>query len=303
MLVLRCRRGPGSNDPSRQPSRGRTVRALRTMGRQTGLEIEDRDKTGPLVMARDRFRAVRRKVIHRGWHHNRILGPAVAVDRQTTPVTNHGIYAGWQLDQFTEPSSYEPRDPDHAACEERSAVKPSAQPTLVRTQHPPPRSKPPKTGGFVHCRARPVQAVRPETVLRSATRAGAGHPSTGRETCRIRREAGRTDGHVVTQDCLGRGLRSLRAIGQMPMIAVTTRPGLANEQGRFDGHPPRSPLVHGIIDGVCLADFAGDGAPGRRHHNAERPYLPRRPHPLRLANRCGPGSPFGGSPGSPPVAA
>ena len=38
-------------------------------------EIEDRDKTGPLVMARDRFRAFRRKVIHRGWHHNRPLGP------------------------------------------------------------------------------------------------------------------------------------------------------------------------------------------------------------------------------------
>ena len=36
--------------------------------------IEDRAKTGPLVMARDRFRALRRKVIDRGWQHNRIIG-------------------------------------------------------------------------------------------------------------------------------------------------------------------------------------------------------------------------------------
>ena len=37
-------------------------------------EIEDRAKTGPLVIARDRFRALRRGVIDRGWQHNRIIG-------------------------------------------------------------------------------------------------------------------------------------------------------------------------------------------------------------------------------------
>ena len=37
-------------------------------------EIEDQSKTGPLVMARDRFRALRRDVIRRGWQHNRLFG-------------------------------------------------------------------------------------------------------------------------------------------------------------------------------------------------------------------------------------
>src|SRR3954449_6293135 len=36
---------------------------------------------------------------------------------------------------------------------ERS-VKPPAQPTLVRTQHPPPAMQPPESGGFVHFRGR-----------------------------------------------------------------------------------------------------------------------------------------------------
>jgi hypothetical protein len=37
--------------------------------------IEDRDRTGPAVRARDGMRAVRRRVIDRGWQHNRIVGP------------------------------------------------------------------------------------------------------------------------------------------------------------------------------------------------------------------------------------
>jgi hypothetical protein len=37
-------------------------------------EIEDRAKTGPLVLARDRFRALRRSVVQRGWQHSRIFG-------------------------------------------------------------------------------------------------------------------------------------------------------------------------------------------------------------------------------------
>lgn len=37
-------------------------------------EIDDRTKTGPLVIARDRFRNLRQEVVDRGWHRSRILG-------------------------------------------------------------------------------------------------------------------------------------------------------------------------------------------------------------------------------------
>lgn len=37
-------------------------------------EIEDRSKSGPLVMARDRLRALRRGVVHHGWQHNPVIG-------------------------------------------------------------------------------------------------------------------------------------------------------------------------------------------------------------------------------------
>lgn len=37
-------------------------------------EIEDRSKTGPLVVARDRLRVVRRLVIERGWHRRPVVG-------------------------------------------------------------------------------------------------------------------------------------------------------------------------------------------------------------------------------------
>jgi len=37
-------------------------------------EIEEQSKTGPLVIARDRFRAVRREVIRRGWQHSPLFG-------------------------------------------------------------------------------------------------------------------------------------------------------------------------------------------------------------------------------------
>ena len=37
-------------------------------------EVEDRDKSGPLVIARDAFRSLRRSVITRGWQHNRVVG-------------------------------------------------------------------------------------------------------------------------------------------------------------------------------------------------------------------------------------
>ena len=37
-------------------------------------QIEDRDKSGPLVVVRDGLRAVRRMVIDHGWHRSRWLG-------------------------------------------------------------------------------------------------------------------------------------------------------------------------------------------------------------------------------------
>ena len=37
-------------------------------------EIEDRDKTGVLVLIRDRFRHLRRSVIDRNWHRRPVLG-------------------------------------------------------------------------------------------------------------------------------------------------------------------------------------------------------------------------------------
>ena len=41
---------------------------------QQAWEIEDRDKSGPLVTARDSFRGVRRRVIAHGWQHSRVFG-------------------------------------------------------------------------------------------------------------------------------------------------------------------------------------------------------------------------------------
>jgi hypothetical protein len=39
-------------------------------------EIDDRSKTGRLVIARDRFRNVRQAVVDRGWHRSRVVdGP------------------------------------------------------------------------------------------------------------------------------------------------------------------------------------------------------------------------------------
>jgi hypothetical protein len=37
-------------------------------------EIEDRTKSGPLVLARDQLRAMRRAVIQRGWQHSPVIG-------------------------------------------------------------------------------------------------------------------------------------------------------------------------------------------------------------------------------------
>jgi hypothetical protein len=37
-------------------------------------EIEDQDRTGPAVRARNRFRHLRTTVVRRGWHHNKLVG-------------------------------------------------------------------------------------------------------------------------------------------------------------------------------------------------------------------------------------
>ncbi|MGI8696896.1 MAG: hypothetical protein ACR2JQ_09655 [Mycobacteriales bacterium] len=37
-------------------------------------EIEDQDRTGLAVRVRDRFRRLRKAVVRRSWHHNKILG-------------------------------------------------------------------------------------------------------------------------------------------------------------------------------------------------------------------------------------
>ncbi len=38
-------------------------------------EIEDRQRTGPAVLARDVVRRVRRAVVHHGWHNKPMVGP------------------------------------------------------------------------------------------------------------------------------------------------------------------------------------------------------------------------------------
>lgn len=45
----------------------------RWAAKQAG-EIDDRSKTGPLVMARDRVRKARLAVVQRGWHRSRVFG-------------------------------------------------------------------------------------------------------------------------------------------------------------------------------------------------------------------------------------
>ncbi len=48
-------------------------------------EIEDQSRTGVAVGARDGFRRLRKTVVQRGWHHNRIIGPALRWLGRHTP--------------------------------------------------------------------------------------------------------------------------------------------------------------------------------------------------------------------------
>jgi hypothetical protein len=67
------------DDPTRlvhlgnHPEVGLCIRCAHSVSKWA-WEIEDQSKTGPLVMARDRFRAVRREGIRRGWHHSPLIG-------------------------------------------------------------------------------------------------------------------------------------------------------------------------------------------------------------------------------------
>lgn len=49
------------------------VRCGYSVAKQAGA-IDDRTKTGPLVIARNRFRPLRTTVMQHGWHRNRFIG-------------------------------------------------------------------------------------------------------------------------------------------------------------------------------------------------------------------------------------
>ena len=60
---------------SKHPEVVLCLRCARWAAKVAG-EIEDRGRTGPVVLARDRLRAIRRCVVERGWHRHRWLrGP------------------------------------------------------------------------------------------------------------------------------------------------------------------------------------------------------------------------------------
>ncbi len=41
---------------------------------QQAWHIEDEGRSGPTAVVRERVRGLRAMVIHRGWHHNRLVG-------------------------------------------------------------------------------------------------------------------------------------------------------------------------------------------------------------------------------------
>jgi hypothetical protein len=49
------------------------LRCAHWAAKQAG-EIEDRGRSGPLVVARERLRAARAGVVRRGWHRSRLVG-------------------------------------------------------------------------------------------------------------------------------------------------------------------------------------------------------------------------------------
>lgn len=55
------------------PEVGVCTRCARSISKWA-REIEDYDRTGLRVRARDWFRALRKTVVRHGWHHNRLVG-------------------------------------------------------------------------------------------------------------------------------------------------------------------------------------------------------------------------------------
>lgn len=73
-LVLRGDRRSRTHGASGESSRGLAVLGVCAVAAKEAWEIEDQGRTGPLVRARDRFRAIRRGVVDRGWHRHRVFG-------------------------------------------------------------------------------------------------------------------------------------------------------------------------------------------------------------------------------------
>jgi hypothetical protein len=68
-----------TDDPDRMVHLGNhpevaLCRACARWAAKQAWEIDDSAKSGPLVAARGRFRAVRQAVVRRGWHRSRIFG-------------------------------------------------------------------------------------------------------------------------------------------------------------------------------------------------------------------------------------
>jgi hypothetical protein len=67
------------NDPERMVHLGNHPEVALCLGcarwtAKEASEIEARDRAGPLVLARDRFRSIRRRVVDRGLHRHPVIG-------------------------------------------------------------------------------------------------------------------------------------------------------------------------------------------------------------------------------------
>ncbi len=67
------------NDPARMVHLGNHAEVALCLGcarwaAKQAWAIEDESKAGPVVIIRDRLRGMRRHVVDRGWHKNRIIG-------------------------------------------------------------------------------------------------------------------------------------------------------------------------------------------------------------------------------------
>jgi hypothetical protein len=67
-----------------QPEVALCVRRARSVAKWAG-EIEDRDRHGLAVHARDQLRRVRKTVVRHGWHYAPVLGSALRRPCRRTP--------------------------------------------------------------------------------------------------------------------------------------------------------------------------------------------------------------------------